>query len=193
MTESKRTLIIAGVLLVVVCLGWYLVFYQPKLTKLRTLKTETENLLIKITSFRVTDKQLASLEKQVEKSEDEIAKIHARVLLKSELPAVVRQFKRKGRSFGLEFHSIIPDYNSLIRIPQEEEEASDLLKLTVHFKLQGYYKNFGNFIDSLAELPFIVSLSEMSLHFNERIYPELEIFMDVVLYLRETSEVNTKI
>lgn len=191
MPASKKTLIIVAGLLPIICLGWYLAFYHPKASRLRILRRDMENLLIKIQSLKVTDKQITSLEKQIDKLETEITEIQRKVLLKSELPTVVRQFERKGRSFGLKFHSIIPDYDSLMRIPREEE-APDLLKLTVHFKLQGYYKNFGNFIDSLDELPFIISLDEMSLHFNKRIHPELEINLDTVLYLQETL-VNTKI
>ncbi|MFQ5825496.1 MAG: type 4a pilus biogenesis protein PilO [bacterium] len=185
MTKSKKTLLFATIIVLTLSLGWYLVLYQPEATKLNTLKKDTKNLLIKIQSIRVTDRQIAALESQIKVLDHEIADVQGKVLLKSELPGIVSQLERKGKTFGLKFHSIIPDYDSLIKIPNEEE-ASDLLKLTVHFKLQGYYKNFGNFIDSLGELPFVISLGEISLYYDERIYPELEINMDAVLYLRET-------
>jgi Tfp pilus assembly protein PilO len=192
MSETKKTLIIAASLLLIIGLGWYLVFYQPRLSKVTTLKNETDNLLTKIRSFRVTDQQIAGLEKGIEKLEKELSEVQEKVFLKPELPKVVRMFEAKGKSFGLKFDTAIPDYASLIRIPQQEEEASDLLKLTVHFRLQGYYRSFGNFIDTLDEFPFTISLGEIGLYYNERIYPELEINLDVVFYLRVTSKTNIK-
>ena len=62
---------------------------------------------------------------------------------------------------------------------------SEILQLTVHFKLQGYYKNFGKFLSSLDKLPFYISLGEIMLVYNERVYPKIDIQMDVVLYLRQ--------
>jgi Tfp pilus assembly protein PilO len=192
MSESRLTLILAVVLLFVMCLAWFFVFYQPRKVEVYALKQDTENLLVKLRSFRVTDKQIVSLEKQIEKLEEEIAVTQSKVFAKSNLPFIVRQIEKKGRIYGLKFSNILPEYDSLVRFPEAEEQRSDLIKLVVHFKIQGSYKNFGKFIENLADLPFFISLGEISLYYNEDIYPELEITLDVVLYLQETVERDVK-
>lgn len=192
MSDSKRTLILVVLLLFVLCLGWFFVFYQPKKAKISALKQDTENLLIKLRSLKVTDRQIVSLEKQIEKLEEDIAVTQSRLFVKSDLPSIVRQIERKGRFYGLKFDNIIPEYDSLVRFPDAEDKQSDLIQLVVHIKIQGYYKNFGKFIENLDDLPFFVSLGEMGLYYNKDIYPELEIMLDVVLYLRETAERHDK-
>ncbi|MFQ5706414.1 MAG: type 4a pilus biogenesis protein PilO [bacterium] len=192
MAESKRVLIFAVVLLVVVSLGWYFVFYQPKASSIITLKEDSQRLLLKLKSLQVTDKRIATLENQIEKLQDQIDQHRTKIWPKSDMPRMVKQIEKQGRVFGLKFQSVIPEYDALMSLPDASRRKGDLLELTVHFKLQGSYKNFGRFVESLQKLPFVISLGEMSMVFNKELYPELEIMLDAVLYLRESSPVQQK-
>lgn len=186
MSESLRTLIVATLLLVLICLGWFFLLYRPGVSKVTTISEDSKELLAKLQSFHVSDGQIKALEKQVEILKRDIRLKKAKIVPKDELSTVVRQFQQKGRGFGLKFHSIIPDYESLIRVENEERESgSEVLKLTVHIKLQGSYRSFGRFLDSLDEFPFLISLAEMNVMYNSSIFPELDILLDIVLYLRE--------
>ena len=138
--------------------------------------------------MRVSEAQVAALEKQVEVIKNDIKLTQEKIIFKDELPAAIKEIKTIGSKFGLKFHQIIPDYSSLINSKENEQEASaGLLRLIVHFKLQGYYKSFGKFLSSLDKLPFYMSLGEVTLVYNDSIHPQIDILFDGVLFLREKS------
>jgi len=188
-----KPLLIAAAVLLGVCCAWYFFLYDPGLSKLQVINDETEKLLVKLQSFRVTDEQLSSLEEQIRKIDNELHQVQAKVLPKGELPLVIDQIQKKGRVFGLKFSAIIPEYKSLVNAEEPESGSGDLIKLTVHAQLQGYYKNFGRFLESLAQLPFYVSLGEISLVYHEPVYPQIVILVDFVLYLRADASGHERV
>lgn len=188
MTETLKTVFIASTLLVTLCLGWFFLFYQPKVSRLETVKEKTQDLLFKFQSMRVTESQVSALEKQVAVIKNDIKLTQNKVIFKDDLPAAIKEIKRSGSKFGLKFHKIIPDYDSLISSKEDQQEStSGLLRLTVHFKLQGYYKSFGKFLSSLDKLPFYISLGEVTIGYNDSIHPQVDIFFDGVLFLHNKS------
>ncbi|MFQ5751340.1 MAG: type 4a pilus biogenesis protein PilO, partial [bacterium] len=128
----------------------------------------------------------------IEKMQDEIREKQKKIIPKDDLALIVQEIQRKGRTFGLKFDTVIPDYETLMNDPGTEKESEEVLKLTVHMKLQGFYKSFGRFVESLNSLPFYLSIGELTLVYNEKIYPEVEILVDTVLYLRIASETQIK-
>ena len=192
MSESLKPLIIATVLLLAICAGWYFVIYRPDASKLETVEQDAKDLLLRLQSFAVTDKQLAALEKQIEKLQEEIVNTQSKLIPKDQLSKIVAQIQKRGKARGLKFDIMIPDFDSLINDPDEGNVIEDLLKLKVHMKIQGRYKNFGKFTDSFAGLPFYISVDELLLVYNEQIHPEIEILMDAVLYLRRTVGAQLK-
>ena len=188
MTETLKTALIASALLIALCLGWFFFLYQPKTSKLAIVKKETQDLIFKVKSIRVTNAEVIALGKQVEAAKNEIKLTQRKTIFKDDLPAAIKKIKNSGSKFGLKFHQIIPDYTSLISSKEKEQEANaGLLRLTVHFKLQGYYKSFGKFLSSLDKLPFLVSLGEVTIIYNADIHPQLTILFDGVLFLYDKS------
>lgn len=188
MTEALKTVLIAGALLIILCLGWFFFLYQPKSSRLETVKKETQEIVFKLRSMRVTEAQVVALEKQVEVVKNDIKLTQDKIIFKDDLPAAIKEIKINGSKFGLKFHKIIPDYSSLLNSKESEQESNaGLLRLTVHFKLQGYYKSFGKFLSSLDKLPFYMSLEEVTIVYNDSIHPQLDILFDGVLFLREKS------
>ena len=192
MSELKRALLLATILIIATSVGWFFFFYRPKVDEIKKLRQDSENLLTKFRVIKVSDIQIEHLQKQVVNLEKEIAVNQTKVFPKSELPSIVRQIERKGRALGLKFYNIIPEYDSLIRVPDKGNDGSDLIKLLVHFKFQSRYKNCGRFIDSMEEFPFFISVGEISFYYTENIYPELQIMLDAILYLRETVDVENE-
>lgn len=184
-------MLIASALLLTLCLGWFFLLYTPKVSKMETIKEETQNIVFKLQSLQVTDEQVESLEKQVELLESQTKRTQNKIMTKDDLQEAVAAMRKIGRRFGLKFHKIIPDYSSLIGSDDAEQLNPEVLKLTVHLKLQGYYTNFGKFLSSLDELPFYVSLGEMTLVYNPVIHPEIDILLDAVVYLRANSAVKS--
>ncbi len=188
MTETLKTALIASAFLIALCLGWFFFLYQPESSKLAIVKKETQDLIFKVKSIRVTNAEVIALGKQVESIKNDLKLTQEKIIFKHDLPAAIKKIKNSGSKFGLKFHQIIPDYSSLINSKEKEQEANaGLLKLTVHFKLQGYYKSFGKFLSSLDKLPFLVSLGEVTIIYNADIHPQLTILFDGVLFLYDKS------
>ncbi len=186
MAETLKTVLIASVLLIAVCLGWFFFFYHPKTSRLDIVKEETQDLVFKLQSLRVTEAQVFALGKQVEVIKNDIKLLHDKVIFKDDLPAAIKEIKASGHKFGLKFLNIIPDYASLINSKENEQEPNaGLLKLIVHFKLQGYYKSFGKFLSSLDKLPFYISLGEVRIVYNDSIHPQVDVLFDGVLFLHD--------
>lgn len=186
MSTSMKTIIVAVSALILIFTGWFFLLYRPKVSDLHSLKEDTQNLVLKLQSFRVSDQQILILEKEAENLGKEIEGKRAKILPKDQLPLVIQQFRSKGTKFGLKFEQMIPDYETLIKV--EDEKVSEVLKLTVHMKLQGHYKNLGQFIDSIDQLPFLVSFGDIRISYEASIFPELVILMDAILYLLDESE-----
>jgi Tfp pilus assembly protein PilO len=184
LTDFLKPFAIAMVILIAISAGWYLVLYRPDASRSEVLKGETEQLMIQLQSFRVTDMQISTLQTQIEKLNVELAKTNARVCPKDDLPKLIDDIKAKGIANGLKFITIIPEYGDLVSKPNEESTA--IIKLTVHFQIQGFYKNFGNFVESLATLPFFVSMGNCTMTYEESVFPQILITMDVVLYLSQS-------
>jgi len=188
MNETLKAVLIASAILIALGLGWFFFFYQPKTSRLEIVKKETQDLIFKVKSIRVTNAEFIALRKQVEIIKNDIKLTQEKTIFKDDLPAALKKIKNSGSKFGLKFHQIIPDYPSLINSKENEQEANaGLLRLIVHFKLQGYYKSFGKFLSSLDKLPFYMSLREVTIVYNDSIHPEVDVLFDGVLFLYDKS------
>lgn len=186
MSDTQRTLIITGFLILTLITAWYAFIYRPKMIEIKSIKLETENLLNKLRSFRVSQRQIVTLEKKLEQLEKEIQSTQSRIPTKTEFPQALQQIKILGGRYGLKFLNILPEYDSLIAMPTNPDD-SEMIQITVHIQLQGRYKNYGQFLEALKDLPFYVSLGDMILSYKKEYFPELEIMLDVILYLRRES------
>lgn len=184
MPNTLKTLLIAAVALIAVACIWFIFLYHPKTTKLETLKAKTDDLMLKLQSFRVKDEQITTLEKQAEQIKTEIENRTDRVASKEALPNVVKTIKKQGRMHGLKFEQIIPDYQALIPIQEENAEVKEVMKVTLHIQVQGYYKSFGRFVETLDELPYLISVGDIGVAYTKELHPKLTITMDAILYFR---------
>jgi len=144
--------------------------------------------MLKLQSFSASDRDIKALEERVELLRKGIKISQEKIVTKDQLESIVGQIKSRGQKYGLKFHSMLPDYDNLIKVKGEEKEFSEVSQLKIEIKMQGYYKRFGQFIDSFDEFPFLVSLGEISVNYNGEIHPELEIYLEAILYLREKDE-----
>ena len=182
MSDGWRTILIASLLLVAMSCGWFFFIYQPKVSRMQTFKDESGNILLKLRSMRVTEAQVTALKEQVASIKAEIAKSQRRIVPKDRLPDVVESVRQAGMKYGLKFLSILPDYQSLMK--GSGDSGSDVLKLTIHMKMQGDYVSLGNFIESLASAQYYISVGELTVSYNRKLYPELDIIVDTQVYLR---------
>jgi Tfp pilus assembly protein PilO len=183
-SENTKAIVVSCVFLLGLTVIWFMFLYKPQASELRILKEETEGLFLKLQSLRATKEQIAVLEQQVEKLSNEVRDAGQKVAPKESLPQLVQHLKKKGTGHGLTFHNIIPDFESLIAAGGN---STDVLKLTLHLKLQGEYLNIGRYIASLGDLPFYVSVGDILLTYNHRIHPEVDVTLDLNVFLADDA------
>ncbi len=185
MSDSVKTLLIAIGLLVLISTAWFFLLYNPKVSKISEIKQQTQKLIDRIRSFRVTQDHVDDLETQIAAISKEIAANEARVISKDELPGIVRQIHKTGRKYGVDFKKIIPDYDSLIEIGRNSND--EIYELVMHIQLRATYKQFGLFLEALDKMPFMVSLGEMTMAYSPESFPRLAIEVGMILYLDEKT------
>lgn len=185
MNDSVKTLLIAVALLGVILSAWFFLLYDPEVSKIAEIKYETKQLLSKLRSFQVTQEQVDTLAEQIADLSKKIAAHEARVILKDDLPGIVRQIHEMGRKNGVKFQKIIPDYDSLIEIGNDNR--GEIYKLIMHIQLRASYRRFGTFLEALGKQPFMVSFGQITIAYSPESFPRLAIEMEMVLYLDEKT------
>lgn len=188
MNESSKLAVIVLAILVLICAGWYALFYRPQLVQVQTLKQKTDDLVLKINSFTITDEQLLTLEAQVAEKRSLVQQRKTKLVTKEELPKVVDQIRREGNKYGLRFQQIIPDFNALVQAPGPETEAGGIRKLVLHLSMRGRYLSFGKFLEALMAMPFQVSLGEFRVAYEDGTFPELQLGVDTEVYLETAPQ-----
>ncbi len=188
MSDSTKTLLLAVVVLLALCAGWFMVHYRPNLIKVQALQQKKEELMDQIRGFRISAAELDALEQQVKMQRQSLKTTRARLVQKDELGQAVEQIRNGGKRHGLQFQQIIPDYASLMTIGSLSDAATEVQKLTVHLNMRGGYKNFGRFLESLSKLPFLVSLGDVSVVYHKGAQPELELVADAQLFVTGKQE-----
>jgi len=180
---KKIILLLIGIL----ALGfiWYLVLYKPTRIKNIKFRKEIDDIMLQIRSITVSPVELASLEREYETLEKEVQEEEARIYPKSRLGFVTEQISRRGRVYNLRFISITPSFDTLFPLQGLKKGDSPLIKLPVEFEIQGRYRDFGRFLESLRHLPFAFSIEEVKLVSDPKLYPDLNITMTGFIYLRE--------
>jgi len=189
MSYSLKKILLTITLLLSVCLTWFFFLYKPTSDKLEVIKAETNDLVLKVRSFRANDEQVLILGSRVDTLTSTIDLFKKGILARNGLPLAVHAMRKKGRIYGLEFVSVIPDYDRLLE--GDEVHKGDVLRLPIHVKSIGSYRSFGRFVESLATLPFLVSLGDVKLDYNEKEHPALSIIFDAILFIQKSSQMKT--
>jgi Tfp pilus assembly protein PilO len=184
MFESLKPLLIATGLLIALSIGWYFLLYRPDAKKLESVEADFEDLVLKVQSFSVSEAQISTFETQIKKLDDEIALTQSKLITKEELSGTIKTLKKRAGSYGLKFTTILPDFDSLMDDPENKGAAEEVLQLHVQMKIQGRYKNFGKFTESFTSLPFLISIDDLTLLFNPKTHPKIDILVEAILYLR---------
>ncbi len=190
MKEHAKVLIVVGACLLAMCASWLFFLYRPGLSRAAALSTESQRLMTQLRSLQVTDAQIAALEENVRSLESELGKMQSRVVPRDSLPAAVARIRRHAARYGIKPYKIIPDYDALVSAKENGIPASPVKPLTLHMKLRGRYLHLGRFLKHCGELPFLVSVGDLTLGYDERSYPELEILLDLRIFIREEAPMS---
>lgn len=184
--KPQQEVILAAALGIGGVAAWYLLLYYP----LHAKTVETDRLVSHQTdslkALQHYRSEIARMERELEMLREQEAVWEARFLSRAELPSLTDRIIQLGRSLGLSLVRIRPSLQELYAMEMSGMPVSgqNLMKLPLRVHFQGRFHDLGRFLESLGELPFQVTVSDISISHNREIYPAVDIYLYLFIYVR---------
>ena len=140
--------------LCVICVLGYMLVLSPKMSDIENARAQEENLL---NEFRAKDSTLRNLQqyqKQLQDMEANFNQQLEQLPKETEIPGLVEDLNVTGVNTGLKFKNIRLE-------PEVKQEF--FIEQPIAMEAQGDFHSFGSFVSSIAVLPRIVTLHDMTL------------------------------
>jgi len=150
--KYKLLLGIAGFVLIVYFYFFY--FLQPALEKKTALEENLGNLERQIISRQRVVKQIEQHKKEIAKLEENLKVALDKLPEKKEIPHLLRSASEAGTEAGLEF---------LLFEPMKPAPREFYAEIPVKISVKGGYHDVTRFFDSVAHLPRIVNVTDLTI------------------------------
>ena len=175
----KERMILLGVAIIIVIVGWIYLYYNPVQLKIAGLNQETKNYKDQIRDVESSSKQLEELTQQIEQLKKESENKRSKILSKQRINLVGDIIGEKAREFNLKMRAIKPEKEALVADTAGTEMIS---RIPFNLQLLGKFFDFGNFLESFEDLPFLIKAGPVSMSTDDDTYPHLYIGSIVYLY-----------
>ncbi|MDJ0912097.1 MAG: type 4a pilus biogenesis protein PilO [Desulfobacterales bacterium] len=153
LTKIQR--IIIFVLTIVLLVGSFAWFsYRPKLNKISQLKEDYKSLSKKLAVAKKKAQQLPQFKARFKKAETQFKIAMKALPEKKEIPTLLAGISQAGQDAGLDF---------LLFQPKPIRRRDFYAEIPVAIKVVGNYHNVALFFDSLAILPRIVNINNITM------------------------------
>lgn len=142
-----------AVLLVLVLVGAYFLDWQGQLEQLDSAKNQEGQLRESFLSKKKQAINLDTYRQQLKEIDQSFGALLKQLPNKSEMDALLVDINQAGLGRGLEFE--------LFKPAQKEKMSEFYAELPVTIKVTGSYHDFGSFASDIAEMPRIVTLSDI--------------------------------
>jgi len=180
--KARNQLILAGLILAALVIGWFVLLYNPISTDIQVLNAaikSEEDSLIALERYKSQDEDLR-LSNEVDERDDSIPP-------RKQLVSITKQLNSYFASYDFELIEMQPSLNELNSIERAginvagKYISKQLLKVTLH----GRYFSLGRMLERIDQLPFRVTVTNVAMNSIPNNRPELEIKLDMFLYVRE--------
>jgi len=148
----KQKIFLTVLVCLLVCVGYYYLYYKEASRQISTLETKLAELESKIKEQEVIAKNLPSFQAEVRRLEEQLGLLLDQLPNSAEIPSLLKNISDLGRESGLEF---------LKFAPQGEVSKGFYAEIPVAITVNGEYHGFALFADKVSHLPRIVNLSNI--------------------------------
>jgi Tfp pilus assembly protein PilO len=106
--RGKEVYIITGVLVVVVCVAWFFLLYNPLRKDISALGTQIDEAQQQITTAQADLSRLKSYEKTSPQTRADLLRLNKMLPSQTGIPSIIIEITRTAEESGLEFSSIEP-------------------------------------------------------------------------------------
>jgi len=128
--------------------------YMPKLKEIKATNEKYENVKNQLSTAKIKAAQLGNLQKQWDKKQEEFKLVMAALPDKKEIPTLLSEISKAGKSAGLDFHMFAP---------QTEISRDFYAEIPVTIQLQGSFISIAEFFDNISQLSRIVNIKNINM------------------------------
>lgn len=134
--------------------AFYFLKFESQLNTLTQLKAKIAEQQKKLVTLKAAAAKVQVLEKELEKSEEELAKLLMLLPDQKEIPGLLENVSRLGAKVGLE---------NILFQPQPEVVQEFYAIIPVKLDLVGTFNDLGVFLDNISKLDRILKVESLSL------------------------------
>ena len=149
---AKQKLVLAFLVSLMICAGYYYLFYTDTAGKIQAQEAKLAELNSKIKEQEVIARNLPSFQAEVRRLEEQLNVLLEQLPNAAEIPNLLRNVSDLGKESGLDFVKFSP---------KEEVRKEFYAEIPVSIAVQGDYHSFALFSDKVAHLPRIVNISNL--------------------------------
>jgi Tfp pilus assembly protein PilO len=186
--EAYRRLAIRAGSLVSIVLLWYFVLYRPQSQTSKEARVQVDRLGKEIQAITATEQKLEMLRRRLAIVDSSIERLESKVYPKQRLPEILQEMEIRGRQFDLRFKSIFPDYAIMFTEDSSEVSPAGLMRVPVHFIIEGGYISLGRYLETLPEMPWAVTVGGLDVRLWRDSYPRLMIDLLGYIYVYDETK-----
>ncbi len=134
--------------------GFYLGSYKPRQERMARLKTDLVRLESRMRTLRSKAAQLDKFKEELAESERSLKLAMQALPDKKEIPSLLSNISQSGHDAGLEF---------LLFEPKPEQLKNFYAEIPVQMKIKGGYHDVAHFFETVAGLPRIVNIRDITI------------------------------
>ena len=152
--KQKPAIKLLALLLIVVLIGgvYWKVFYSPLKQELDMLEPQLNQLMVELNQKKAIVAERPRYEAELERTRQELVLALKQLPDKSEIPSLLENISALGKASGLNFELFKP----LPEVPK-----NFYAEIPVDIKVTGQYKDIVVFFDRVAQMPRIVTISNI--------------------------------
>ncbi len=168
-----REKIIAGIaVIVLIIVGWFFLYYSPQQAAITRMERETEDILRRINVASSSSSQINELKDEIARLTEDLREKQSKIIPKDSLLFMENELRKLAQENKLEIVSIVPEHEALF-----QSDTSLIIRLPITMELKGKFFDFGNFLENMRELPFMIQESEVAMRTDDDLYPVLMIVL----------------
>lgn len=185
--QALNQLIMAGLLLTVAVIAWYMLLYHPvsaKIVEKKASMKSDQDSLAAAERYKVMD---IAFQKQIKELNQKINEWDASFPSRSSIVSLAKQLTDFFDSYSIELLEMQPSLFELYALERagNNVDGDYVSKQLLNMKLRGRYLNLGRMLEQIDTLPFKVTVTDLDLDVIPLERPELEINLDMFLYVHK--------
>jgi len=174
----ERMMILGGAIIIIIA-AWFYMYYNPMRLKIAGINRETEDFKNRIQNVESLSKEIKTLNQQIEDLKERNEQNQSKILAKQRVDRVGEIIGEKAREFSLDIRSIIPEKEALF---SDTTGTGMVSRIPFHLFIWGKFFDFGKFLESFEDFPFLIKAGPVSMSTDDETYPALIIQSMVYVY-----------